>query len=89
MNYMKNYEFWLDQEHLDEYLKHELLGLSDEEIKEAFYTELGFGTGGLRGLMGVGTNRINVYTIRRATLGFARFLKKLLKASLLFIFISE
>lgn len=75
MNYMKNYEYWLEQEHLDEYLKHELLGLSDEEIKEAFYTELGFGTGGLRGLMGVGTNRINVYTIRRATLGFARFLK--------------
>lgn len=76
MNYMKNYEFWLNQEQLDELLKHELLGLSDEEIKEAFYTELGFGTGGLRGLMGVGTNRINVYTIRRATLGFARFLKK-------------
>lgn len=73
---MKNYEFWLNQEQLDELLKHELLGLSDEEIKEAFYTELGFGTGGLRGLMGVGTNRINVYTIRRATLGFARFLKK-------------
>jgi phosphoglucomutase len=73
---MKNYEFWLEQEQLDAYLKHELLGLSDEEIKEAFYTELGFGTGGLRGLMGVGTNRINVYTIRRATLGFARFLKK-------------
>ncbi|MDX9692444.1 MAG: phospho-sugar mutase, partial [Acholeplasmataceae bacterium] len=72
---MKNYEFWLDQEHLDLMLKHELLGLSDDEIKEAFYTELGFGTGGLRGLMGVGTNRINVYTIRRATLGFARFLK--------------
>jgi phosphoglucomutase len=76
MNYIKNYEFWLEQEQLDAYLKHELLGLSDEEIKEAFYTELGFGTGGLRGLMGVGTNRINVYTIRRATLGFARFLKK-------------
>lgn len=76
MSYMKNYEFWLNQEQLDELLKHELLGLSDEEIKEAFYTELGFGTGGLRGLMGVGTNRINVYTIRRATLGFARFLKK-------------
>ena len=76
MEYKKNYQFWLEQDELDIMLKHELLGLSEEEIKEAFYTELTFGTGGLRGLMGVGTNRINVYTIRRATLGFARFLKK-------------
>ena len=75
MEYKKNYNFWLEQDDLDMMLKHELLGLSEDEIKEAFYTELTFGTGGLRGLMGVGTNRINVYTIRRATLGFARFLK--------------
>jgi phosphoglucomutase len=75
MNYMKNYQLWVDQKDLDLHLKHELLGLSDDEVKEAFYTELNFGTGGLRGLMGGGTNRINVYTIRRATLGLARFIK--------------
>lgn len=75
MNYIKNYQAWLDQKDLDLHLKHELLSLSDDEVKEAFYTELSFGTGGLRGLMGVGINRINVYTIRRATLGFARFIK--------------
>ncbi|PKK92514.1 MAG: phosphoglucomutase, partial [Tenericutes bacterium HGW-Tenericutes-6] len=73
---MKNYEFWLSQKELDPSLKEELLQLNQDQIKEAFYTDLGFGTGGMRGLMGVGTNRINLYTIRRATLGFARYLKK-------------
>ncbi|MFH0767851.1 MAG: phospho-sugar mutase [Bacillota bacterium] len=72
---MKNYEFWLNQINLDPDLKAELLQLNEEQIKESFYTDLGFGTGGMRGLMGVGTNRINLYTIRRATLGFARYIK--------------
>ncbi|PKK96536.1 MAG: phosphoglucomutase, partial [Tenericutes bacterium HGW-Tenericutes-3] len=76
MTHMKNYEFWLSQKELDPSLKEELLQLNQDQIKEAFYTDLGFGTGGMRGLMGVGTNRINLYTIRRATLGFARYLKK-------------
>ncbi len=76
MTYIENYNFWLKQKDLDPGLKKELLQLNDEQIKEVFYTDLGFGTGGMRGLMGVGTNRINLYTIRRATLGFARYLKK-------------
>lgn len=76
MSHMKNYEFWLKQKDLDPNLREELLQLNNEQIKECFYTDLGFGTGGMRGLMGVGTNRINLYTIRRATLGFARHLKK-------------
>ena len=76
MSHMKNYEFWLKQKDLDPNLKEELLQLNNEQIKESFYTDLGFGTGGMRGLMGVGTNRINLYTIRRATLGFSRYIKK-------------
>ena len=76
MAYLENYEFWLSQKELDPSLKEELLQLNKEQIKECFYTDLGFGTGGMRGLMGVGTNRINLYTIRRATLGFARYIKK-------------
>ncbi len=76
MDYKENYIAWLQEKDLDPALKKELLELNEEEIKEAFYTDLGFGTGGMRGLMGVGTNRINLYTIRRATLGFARYLKK-------------
>lgn len=76
MTYKENYNFWLEQKDLDANLKTELLQLNEEQIKEVFYMDLGFGTGGMRGLMGVGTNRINLYTIRRATLGFARYLKK-------------
>ncbi len=76
MSHIENYEFWLKQKDLDPNLKAELLQLNKEQIKESFYKDLGFGTGGMRGLMGVGTNRINLYTIRRATLGFARYIKK-------------
>ncbi len=50
--------------------------MNEEQIEEVFYNDLSFGTGGLRGLMGVGTNRVNVYTIRKATLGFANYLLK-------------
>ena len=76
MTYKENYQFWLKQERLDKELKHELLGLNEEEIKEVFYTDMSFGTGGMRGLMGVGTNRINLYTIRKAAFGFAQYIKK-------------
>jgi len=76
MTYIKKYNLWLKQETLDKKLKDELLTLTKDQIKEAFYKDLGFGTGGLRGIMGAGTNRINLYTIRKATLGFARYLKK-------------
>jgi len=76
MSYEKKYQFWLDQKNLDPKLLEELINLNEEQIEEVFYSDLSFGTGGLRGLMGVGTNRVNVYTIRKATLGFARFIKK-------------
>jgi len=76
MTYHENYQFWLKQDTMDPVLKQELLQLNEEEIKEVFYTDLSFGTGGLRGLMGVGTNRINLYTIRKATSGFSKYLKK-------------
>ncbi len=54
----------------------ELIRLDEKEIQESFHSDLTFGTGGLRGLMGAGTNRVNVYTIRKATLGFARYIKR-------------
>lgn len=76
MSYEKKYQFWLNQKNLDPKLLDELISLNEEQIEEVFYSDLSFGTGGLRGLMGVGTNRVNVYTIRKATLGFANFIKK-------------
>lgn len=75
MSYQEQFKFW-QQQHLPEYLKDELERLNDTEKQDAFYIDLGFGTGGMRGLMGVGTNRINLFTIRRATLAFARYMKK-------------
>ena len=74
MSYEKRYQFWLNQKDLDPKLLEELIELNEEQIEEVFYNDLSFGTGGLRGLMGVGTNRVNVYTIRKATLGFANYL---------------
>ena len=74
MEHLKRYNEWKAYEGLDLTLKNELNELSEDDIKEAFYRDLEFGTGGLRGIMGVGTNRINLYTIRRATLGFANFI---------------
>ena len=76
MNYMEKYVFWKNQTQLDKELKNELNNLSESEIKEVFFSDITFGTGGLRGLMGVGTNRINIYVIRKATLGFARYIQK-------------
>lgn len=76
MDYLKKYETWKNEKSLDETLKKELANLSADEIKEAFYKDLDFGTGGLRDIMGPGTNRINIYTIRRAALGFGNYLLK-------------
>jgi len=81
MSYEKRYQFWLNQKDLDPNLLEELIQLNEEQIEEVFYNDLSFGTGGLRGLMGVGTNRVNVYTIRKATLGFANYLLKNSKTS--------
>ncbi|MDY0074804.1 MAG: phospho-sugar mutase [Acholeplasmataceae bacterium] len=76
MSYIEKYQLWKNQKNLDPELKKELDQLSEEAIKEVFFSDLSFGTGGLRGILGVGTNRVNRYTIRKATLGFANYLKK-------------
>lgn len=75
MGYRESYEFWKNDPFFDKETRAELAAITDEkEIKERFYRELEFGTGGLRGIIGAGSNRINKYNVRRATTGFARFL---------------
>ena len=77
MSYQENYKRWLNNETLDSDLKKELLALKDEkDIEECFYQDLKFGTAGMRGILGVGINRMNIYTVAKATLGLARFLIK-------------
>ena len=73
---MEKYKQWLDYPFLDERLKAELKTMSAEEIHDAFYTNLEFGTAGMRGLLGVGSNRLNIYTIRKANVGLAQFVTK-------------
>ena len=70
------YEFWLTDSYFDEKTKEELRGIAEDEkeIEERFYKELEFGTGGLRGIIGAGTNRMNIYTVRKATQGLADFI---------------
>lgn len=69
------YKKWLDSEYIEKSDKNLLEKLSDEEIEDAFYKNIEFGTGGMRGIMGLGTNRINKYTIMKTTQGFANYLK--------------
>ena len=77
-SYQDLYRLWCEDGAFDEATKKELLALSDEkEIQDRFYKELEFGTAGLRGIMGAGINRMNRYTVGKATLGLARFLKKI------------
>ncbi len=78
-DYKKAYEEWLSNPYFDEKTKEELRSIADNdnEIKERFYTDLEFGTGGLRGIIGAGTNRMNVYTVRRATQGLANYIKRM------------
>lgn len=71
---LKAYRSWLEDQKLDEDLKQELLTLNEAEIEDAFYRYLDFGTAGIRGLIGPGTNRMNRYTVRRTTEGLARVL---------------
>lgn len=77
MDYMDRYNEWLNYDFLDKQTKKELIDMKNDEerIKESFYDFLSFGTGGMRGIMGVGTNRLNQYMIRRATQGFSNFIK--------------
>lgn len=78
MEYKKIYEEWLSNPYFDEATKAELEGIKadENEIKERFYAELEFGTAGLRGIIGAGTNRMNIYTVRKATQGLANYIKK-------------
>jgi len=75
---MNKYNFWCETPVFDEATKAELLALEgqEEEIYDRFYKDLEFGTGGLRGVLGAGTNRMNIYTVGRATQGLANYIKK-------------
>lgn len=73
--YMINYNKWLSFQKLDSDLKEKLSNLTKKEIEDCFYKSLEFGTGGLRALLGVGPNRLNIYTVRKNTEGFARYIK--------------
>ena len=76
MSYAEQYKFWLEDAYFDEKTKEELKGIADneKEIEDRFYKELEFGTGGLRGVIGAGTNRMNIYTVRKATQGLANYI---------------
>ena len=78
MNYKSAYNHWLNNPCIDAITKQELESIqeNDEEIKDRFFKELEFGTGGLRGIIGAGTNRINRYTIRKATKGYAQYIQQ-------------
>ena len=78
MNYMDKYNEWRNNPYFDKETKEELLNLegNEKEIEDRFYKDLEFGTGGLRGVIGNGTNRMNIYTVRKATQGLANFIKK-------------
>ena len=76
MDYMKVYEQWCTDPYFDDATKKELLAIKDDkaEIEDRFYRQLEFGTGGLRGVIGAGTNRMNIYTVRQATQGLANYI---------------
>ena len=76
MSYMENYKEWCENPYFDEATRNELKAIAgdDNEIKERFYKNLEFGTGGLRGILGAGSNRMNIYTVRKATQGLANYI---------------
>ena len=76
MEYTDKVKLWKSNKNLDAKLKAELDSMDDNQLKEAFTNDLEFGTGGLRGLLGAGTNRMNIYVVMKATLGFGRYLLK-------------
>ena len=78
MGYREEFEKWLNDDYFDEATKQELLAIrnDEKEIEDRFYRELEFGTGGLRGVIGAGSNRMNVYTVRKATQGLANYIIK-------------
>src|SRR5690625_4151066 len=72
----KAFHKWQSFEQLDRTLKQDLEKMNESEIKEAFYKNLSFGTGGMRGIIGPGTDRMNIYTVRKAAAGLASYLRK-------------
>ena len=75
MSYQKNYQKWVDFAELPDYLRQDLENMDEKTKEDAFYTNLEFGTAGMRGLIGAGTNRINIYVVRQATEGLARLIE--------------
>lgn len=78
MSYREQFDFWLEDSYFDPATKEELRAIQDKEaeIEDRFYKELEFGTGGLRGVIGAGTNRMNIYTVRKASQGLANYILK-------------
>ncbi len=76
MSYKDTFQFWLEDDYFDEKTKEELFAIrnNDAEIEDRFFKDLEFGTGGLRGVIGAGTNRMNFYTVRKATQGLANYI---------------
>ncbi|HET5771819.1 TPA: phospho-sugar mutase [Streptococcus pneumoniae] len=75
MSYQENYQKWVDFVELPDYLRQDLENMDEKTKEDAFYTNLEFGTAGMRGLIGAGTNRINIYVVRQATEGLARLIE--------------
>ena len=78
MGYRETYEAWLANPYFDEATHQELLSIAgnEKEIEDRFYMDLKFGTAGLRGVIGAGTNRMNIYVVRRSTQGLANYILK-------------
>lgn len=78
MGYKEEFQFWLENDYFDQDTKNELLAIrnNEAEVEDRFYRELEFGTGGLRGVVAAGLNRMNVYTVRKATQGLANYILK-------------
>ena len=78
MSYKDIYNEWMESSYFDEDIKDELRGIADDEndIKERFYKSLEFGTAGMRGIIGAGTNRMNIYTVRKATRGVCKYIER-------------
>lgn len=70
MTSLEKSKLWLENPNVPEDLKEEIRNASDDQIEDMFYRTLEFGTGGLRGILGAGSNRMNIFTVRKATLGF-------------------
>lgn len=80
MDYQKEYRRWLTKADMDPALLEELWAMDEKQQEDAFYRDLSFGTGGLRGVIGAGTNRMNLYTVAKATQGLANYLKEHFRA---------